>query len=160
MAVADELAALYARVFAEPPYREGPADVRVFVRNYTEDVAHPGFGVVVAHDDGTAVGFGYGTARRPGEWWPGCDAPPPPEIVECPSFAVYEWAVDKPYRGRGVGREIMVRLLADRPEPWATLAVHPHADAYRIYIRAGWRQVGMSYIADRPAMAVLIRRTS
>jgi ribosomal protein S18 acetylase RimI-like enzyme len=156
-AVVGELSALYARVFAEPPYREGSEDVGVFVRNYTEDADHPGLGVVVARDDGTLVGFGYGTARSPGEWWPGCDAAPPLEITEAPSFAVYEWAVDKPYRGRGVGRELMVRLLADRPEPWATLAVHPDAEAYRIYMRSGWRQVCMSYITDRPAMAVLIR---
>jgi ribosomal protein S18 acetylase RimI-like enzyme len=140
------------------PYREGLQDVRAFVRNYTEDADHPGLGVLVARDDDTLVGFGYGTARPPGEWWPGCDAPPPPEIMQNPSFAVYEWAVDKPYRGRGVGREIMVRLLADRPEPWATLAVHQDADAYRIYLRAGWRQMCLSYLADRPTMAVLVRR--
>jgi ribosomal protein S18 acetylase RimI-like enzyme len=78
--------------------------------------------------------------------------------MQAASFAVYEWAVDKPYRRRGIGREVIVRLLAGRAEPWATLAVHPDADAYRIYMRTGWRRVCMSYIPDRPAMAVLVRR--
>lgn len=69
-AVVSELAALYGRVF---------------VRNCTEDADHAGLGVVVARDEDTVVGFGYGTARPPEWWWPGCDTPPPPEIMRKPS---------------------------------------------------------------------------
>jgi ribosomal protein S18 acetylase RimI-like enzyme len=157
-AVAPELARLYARVFAEPPYREGPEQVQEFLTYYTEDSAKPGFAVVTAREDGTLVGFTYGTARAPGKWWPGCDKPPPPAIMDGPSFAVYEWAVDKRYRGRGIGRELMTRILAHRPEQWATLTVNPAADAYRIYLRAGWRRVSMSYRDNTPPMVVLIRQ--
>jgi ribosomal protein S18 acetylase RimI-like enzyme len=154
----DELAALYARVFAEPPYWEGPEQVREFVTHYTRDAAKPGFAVVTAHEEETLVGFAYGAARPPGGWWSGCDTPPPPAINHDSSFAIYEWAVDHQYRRRGIGRELLARLLADRPEPWATLTVVPAADAYQFYLRAGWQQVGISYCENSPPMAVLIRR--
>jgi ribosomal protein S18 acetylase RimI-like enzyme len=158
VAIVPELAVLYERVFAEPPYREGPEDVQHFVTYYTRDTAKPGFALVTARDDETLVGFAFGTARVPGEWWPGCDNPPPPDIVNVPSFAIYEWAVDKRYRGRGIGQELMTRILTNRPEPWATLTVNSAADAYRIYLRTGWHQVAMSYRDNTPPMAVLVRQ--
>jgi hypothetical protein len=74
IAAVDELAALYARVFAEPPYWEGPEQVREFVTSYTQDTAKPGFAVVTAHEDETLVGFAYGAARPPAGG--GADATP------------------------------------------------------------------------------------
>lgn len=156
--IVDELAALYARVFADPPYEEGPEQVGEFVTNYTRDATKPGFVVITARDNETLIGFAYGTGRRPGTWWGGCDTPPPPDVKRDPSFAVYEWVVDQRYRRCGIGRELMTRLLADRPEPWATLTVNPAADAHKIYLSAGWRQAGMCQQGNWPAMAVLIRR--
>jgi hypothetical protein len=52
----------------------------------------------------------------------------------------------------------MLTLLADRPEPHATLLVHPDADARKIYPRWGWRQVGTNRPKpDAPVDDIMVR---
>jgi ribosomal protein S18 acetylase RimI-like enzyme len=47
--------------------------------------------------------------------------------------------------GRGIGAELMRRVLADRPERYAVLSARPNAPAMAVYRRAGWRKAGDSY---------------
>ncbi|MEU8082188.1 hypothetical protein AB0B57_00930 [Micromonospora sp. NPDC049101] len=51
----------------------------------------------------------------------------------------------------------MRRLLADRPERYATLASDPRSRAREIYAHNGWRQVGASVLPWGPPMDPLVR---
>lgn len=57
--VLDEIAALYERVFAEPPYFEGPRDLVGFLEGYESFRTMPGFRLVLARA-GALVGFAFG----------------------------------------------------------------------------------------------------
>lgn len=55
----DALVDLYADVFAEPPYCEGPEQVARFRVLLIDEMDRPGFAVVRAVDHGTLVGMAY-----------------------------------------------------------------------------------------------------
>lgn len=52
LAVADELADLYAAVFAAPPWNQSAEDLASFRSRLVEDVRRPGFRAVVGGADG------------------------------------------------------------------------------------------------------------
>jgi ribosomal protein S18 acetylase RimI-like enzyme len=59
------------------------------------------------------------------------------------TFAVVDMAVADRWRGHGIGRALLQRLLADRYEERATLTVEPAAEATQgFYRHLGWRKVG------------------
>ncbi len=66
-----------------------------------------------------------------------------------------EWMVRPASRRAGIGRVLLDRLLADRPEPWAVLASNPAAAARRIYERWGWKPVGATEPDSMPPMDLL-----
>jgi hypothetical protein len=70
MALTDDLRALYAAVYAAPPYRDGPAELAEFVAEWRELLNQPGFRLVVAPTAGQLVGFGYVVESASG-WWAG-----------------------------------------------------------------------------------------
>jgi GNAT superfamily N-acetyltransferase len=150
-----EVGELYAEVFAEPPYLEGPQDVARFVEHFTGDLTRPGFGLVRAADGSVLVGVAYGWTMAAGAWFSRPEVEPPPEVRDVPRFAVMEWMVRSDRRGEGVGRRLMDLLLAGRPESWAVLAANPAALARRIYQRWGWRPLGPIRPAGMPALEVL-----
>lgn len=152
------MAAVYRLVFAEPPYNEDEQQVQEFIEIYAKQAVQSGFQLVTANEDDRLVGFAYGCAQPPGWWWRNCDTKPPEEIEQAAKFAVFEWAVLGECRGRGLGCALLDRLLRRRRDPWATLTVNPEAEAYRIYQRAGWSQVGMSHREGWPAMPVMVLR--
>ncbi|MBE1485863.1 GNAT family N-acetyltransferase [Plantactinospora soyae] len=147
---------LYATVYAEPPYEEGPEQVAVFAEKLPEETTRPGFSVVAAHRDRDLVGGAYGWTMPAGEWWSRADAGPDPEVLAVAKFAVMEWIVHPGHRQQGIGAQMMRRLLASRPEAWATLASDPRSLARRLYERAGWRKVGASRLPWGPAMDLLV----
>lgn len=155
---ANDLAEVYRHVFAEPPYNEGDEQVREFIDNYAKQAEQPGFQLVTAREDGRLVGFAYGSAQPPGWWWRYCDTQPAEQLEQAAKFAVFEWAVLADHRGQGIGRALLDLLLTGRPEPWATLTVNPAVNAYRIYQRTGWSQVGISDRDGWPAMPVMVKR--
>lgn len=152
----DALADLYAVVYAEPPYNEGPERVREFRDGLPDEAARPGFTLVTADDDGLLVGFAYGWTMPAGRWWRRAEQDPPPDVRDADKVAVMEWVVRPGRRGGGIGAELMRRLLADRPERWATLASNPDAPARDIYQRQGWRQIGTSRLPWGPPMDLLV----
>jgi GNAT superfamily N-acetyltransferase len=154
-----DLAPLYERVYAEPPYNGGSVFSRGrFMERTNVQKAAPGFTLVTARADRELVGFSFGFAFGEDRWWGGKTTPEPPtDVVKPAKFAVIELVVAKPWRGRGVGRALMRTLLAERPEPLATLLSEPEAPARQIYQHWGWRYVANVQPADdAPYMNALV----
>ena len=138
---------LYAEVYAEPPYREGPEDVAGFAADWPRRVGQPGFRLVLTHAGAEPGGFAFGHQLVPGtRWWDGALEPLPQELThERPgrTFAVIELAVRNPYRRQGLGRTLHDSLLHGRSEERVTLLVRPEAEAARrLYDNLGYRAVG------------------
>ncbi|MFF4874738.1 GNAT family N-acetyltransferase [Micromonospora sp. NPDC000668] len=150
------LVELYALVYAEPPYEEGPEQVSRFADGLPAEATRPGFTLVAAEDDGRLIGAAYGWTMPAGRWWLRSDQDPPADVLVADKLAVMEWIVTPERRGDGVGSGLMVRLLGGRPERYATLASDPRAAARRIYERAGWRQVARSPLPDGTPMDLLL----
>jgi hypothetical protein len=92
-----------------------------------------------------------------GRWFRNPLVEPPGDIKNAPKFAVIEWMVRKRYRGTGAGRQLLDRILADRPEPYAILTSNPDSAARRIYDRLGWRFMSATRPSDlMPSMDVLV----
>src|SRR5215467_374079 len=56
---------LYAAVYAEPPYGEGPREVRAFEERLAEQMNLPGFALVAAWSESVLLGFIYGFTLEP-----------------------------------------------------------------------------------------------
>lgn len=125
---------IYAEVYAEPPYREGPAEVRDFAGSWPKRASRPGFRLVLATATSTPVGFSFGY-RLPADtgWWEGQLDPLPQQVTreyEGRTFAVIELAVLAPYRRHGIGRALHQTLLGDRSEERVTLLTRPEPEAH------------------------------
>ncbi|WP_431884771.1 GNAT family N-acetyltransferase [Micromonospora wenchangensis] len=151
------LADLYAVVYSEPPYREGPDQVAGFREGLPDEAIRPGFSMIVAEDDGLLVGAAYGWTMPAGTWWSRSDQDPPSDIRDVDKFAVLEWMTHPGRRESGIGTELMHQLLSQRTERYATLAANPASIARRIYQRTGWRQVATSTLPWGPPMDLLVR---
>ncbi|MBQ0900981.1 GNAT family N-acetyltransferase [Micromonospora sp. U21] len=150
------LVELYAVVYAEPPYEEGPEQVSRFANGLPTEAARPGFTLVAAEDDGALIGAAYGWTMLAGRWWSQADQDPPADVLVADKLAVMEWIVAPDRRREGVGSGLMARLLDGRHERYATLASDPRAAARRMYARAGWRQVARSTMPDGTPMDLLL----
>ncbi|WP_249714038.1 GNAT family N-acetyltransferase [Rhizomonospora bruguierae] len=146
---------LYAVVYAEPPYEEGPEMVDKFARSLTEEMNRPGFTLVDAMEGERVVGVAYGWTMPAGRWWSNAEDDPPEHLRDAPKFAVMEWMVHPDMRGRAVGRRLIVDLLSGRPEPWAVLASNPRAAARGMYARSGWSLCGRLNPSWGPPMDAL-----
>ncbi|MEN3609292.1 GNAT family N-acetyltransferase [Plantactinospora sp. ZYX-F-223] len=151
-----DLVELYGVVYAEPPYEEGADEVAGFAAKLPEESVRPGFTLVAAEDGPDLIGAAYGWTMPAGVWWSRADAAPAPEVLAAAKLAVMEWIVHPDRRRRGIGAELMRRLLVDRPETWATLASDPRSLARRLYERAGWRKIDTSHLPWGPAMDLLV----
>ncbi len=147
-AIVSHLRDLYAQVYAEPPYYEGPDDVADFVTRFAEQRREVGFRLTSGWSDGQLVGYLYGFTLDPRrDWWKtlllhAC----PGESIEQlrkPTAFISELLVRADVRRRGIGRTLHRRFLASRTEQQALLLAHPDAHAARTaYSRWGWHKVG------------------
>lgn len=64
-AVFPALVRLYAVVYAEPPYAEGPEQVAGFANGLPDETRRDGFTLVVAEDGEVLVGAAYGGGCQP-----------------------------------------------------------------------------------------------
>lgn len=141
------VAELYAEIYAEPPYNEGPADVADFTSGWPQRIGQRNFRLVVARraDEPIGFAFGYQLSTRT-QWWDGALTPLPGEITTEHSgrtFAIIEIAVRQPYRQHGVGRLLHTHLIAGLSEERITLVVRPEAPAPQHAYRSwGYRPVG------------------
>jgi ribosomal protein S18 acetylase RimI-like enzyme len=143
----DVVSTMYAEVYAEPPYFEGPDDVDWFAKDWPRRVSQPGFRLVLARAAADPAGFAFGHQLKEGTaWWDGALEPLPTDVTEehtGRTFAVIELAVRKPYRRQGLARALHSALLRDRREERATLLVRPEAQpARQMYTSLGYEPVG------------------
>jgi len=138
---------LYAEIYTEPPYNEGPADAEDFTSGWSRTIDQRNFRLVVARRAEEPIGFAFGLqlqART--EWWHGALTPLADEITtEYPgrTFAIIEIAVRRPYRQRAVGRLLHTHLTAGLSEERITLLVRPEAPAPQHAYRSwGYQPVG------------------
>jgi hypothetical protein len=93
---------LYAEIYAEPPYHEGPAEVEDFASGWHRTIDQHNFRLVIARRASEPIGFAFGFslgART--TWWDGALTSLSDEITtEYPgrTFAIIELAVRRPYR--------------------------------------------------------------
>jgi ribosomal protein S18 acetylase RimI-like enzyme len=143
-----QVRSLYATVYAEPPYCEGPEDVADFVKGWPRRQAQPGFRLVLAWHNVEPIGFAFGhDLDAKTRWWQGLQARTIPDDVtnEYPgrTFAVIELGVLQPYRRHGIGHELHTHLIAGLPHERITLLVRPEATAaQRAYQAWGYRGIG------------------
>jgi ribosomal protein S18 acetylase RimI-like enzyme len=163
LTILDDIARMYAEVYQEPPYLEGPSEVAEFVADWPRRVAQPGFRLVVAELAGEYVGFAFGHQLAPGtRWWTGATTTLPEGTTqEFPgrTFAIIELAVRHPYRRMGIARKLHSALLANRTEQRVTLLVRPEAEAaQRAYAAWGYHPIGQIIPGEQaPTYNALVR---
>lgn len=141
----DELGALHAEVYADPPYRSR-ADAPAFGRQFRVQCRQPGFALAEARHGDYLVGYAAGLPLRPAtSWWRQLTTPLDADTTtEHPgrTFALTGLLVRASWRQQGIGRELHDLILAGRPEERATLTVRPAATAAQQAFRSwGWRKV-------------------
>jgi ribosomal protein S18 acetylase RimI-like enzyme len=158
---------LYAEVYSEPPYNEGPDDVARFATSWERYLRQPGFRLVLARKGEHAVGMALGHELAPDtDWWQGLLTPLSDGFTgETPgrTFAVIELAVRAPHRRRGIARALHRQLLADIGTERVTLLVRPEpeaAPARSAYHSWGYEKVAqMRYEVDQPTYDVMVRQS-
>jgi GNAT superfamily N-acetyltransferase len=142
---ADELAALHAEVYRDPPYGRAD-DAAGFAARFRVQRRQPGFVLAEARHGGYLVGYASGMPLRPStSWWRDVTTPLPEDVTaEHPgrTFALADLLVRAPWRRQGIGRTLHDLILTGRPEERATLTVLPAAaPAQRAFGSWGWRKV-------------------
>jgi GNAT superfamily N-acetyltransferase len=142
---ADELQALHADVYADPPYGRDQ-DAALFARRLRVQQRQPGFVLAEARHGDYLVGYGCGMPLRPStSWWRELTTPLPDEVTaEHPgrTFALTDLLVRASWRRQGIAATLHDLLLAGRPEERATATVLPAAtSAQNAFGKWGWRKV-------------------
>lgn len=141
----DELRALHAEVYADPPYRYHE-DAAVFGDRFRVQRRQPGFALAEARHGEYLIGYAAGMPLRPAtSWWRNLTTPLPGDITtEHPgrTFALTDLLVRAAWRQQGIGRDLHDLILASRGEERATLTVLPAAtSAQRAFQSWGWQKV-------------------
>jgi ribosomal protein S18 acetylase RimI-like enzyme len=142
---AEELRALHADVYADPPYG-GHDEAARFADRLRVQRRQPGFVLAQARHGGYLVGYASGMPLRSStSWWRDLTTPLPDEVTaEHPgrTFALTDLAVRASWRRQGIGQALHDLILAGRPEERATLTVRPAATPAQNAFRSwGWRKV-------------------
>jgi GNAT superfamily N-acetyltransferase len=140
----EQLADAYMEGYADDPDVGHSIYARdEFVRRTTRQAARPGFVLVTANVEDRWAGFSFGLHFPAGRWWAGeLGGEPPGDILTADKFAVIELVVLPAARGIGLATELMAAVLADRPEPWATLLADQEGKVRSMYDRWGWKRAG------------------
>jgi len=155
---------LFAEVYAEPPYYDGPDEVAEFVGNFGKRILRPGFRLITGHDNNQMIGFLYGhTLPADTAWWKGLLTPAPPALTaewDNRTVVIIDFVLRAAYRRRGVGRAMHDAFLAGRSEERATLLVRPEPEAgpaQTAYTHWGYRRVGrLRPFPDSPEYDALV----
>lgn len=160
----DELAALYAEVYAEPPYEWGEEHTALFRKWFAGQRRQDGFTLIEAREQSQLVAFGFGVTLLPNTpWWQNLVAPVDEDITKeyaNRTFALVELLVRAPWREQHIAETIHDRLLKDRVEERATLTVLPDAEAAQAaYRKWGWRKVAQKRnpLPGSPVFDVLVK---
>ena len=161
---ADDLQALAAEVYADPPYGPTGGDAAAFARRFRVQRRQPGFALAEARHGEYLTGYALGLPLRPStSWWRNLTTQLPAEITaEHPgrTFALADLLVRAPWRRQGIGRDLHDLILAGRAEERATLTVLPAAGPAQAAFQAwGWRKVARTREPQpgAPLLDVLVR---
>jgi len=162
VALTAEFGRIYFDAFSEPPYSRSRLQADHFSRQVLpEHLAREDTVVALARDaDGDPIGFCYGYQGRSGQYWTeyvrgilGSRLSREWSLGE--HFEVAELAVEAEYRGHGVGRALILEVMAGAPEGSVVLlGTNEHADpALGLY-----RSLGFEEIRGNAGYVVLGRR--
>jgi len=161
----DAFVAVYAAAM-NPPARMLAGRDAILDRH----AGNPGFRALAALvDEDTLAGFTYGFRGEPGQWWhdmvaaalaaaPGHATPADGRGWLDNSFEVAELHVHPEYQGMGIGRSLLLRLTADRPERTAVLSTaDTESRARRLYRGVGFTDLltGFRFGGGEPPYAVM-----
>jgi GNAT superfamily N-acetyltransferase len=154
----DELRALHAEVYADPPYRRDD-DPALFADRFRVQRRQPGFALAEARHGAFLVGYATGLPLRPStSWWRGLTTPlPAGATAEHPgrTFALTQLVVRAAWRRQGIGRSLHDLILDGRPEERATATIAPDAVAAQRAFRSwGWDKAARTR-GDGPGEPVL-----
>jgi ribosomal protein S18 acetylase RimI-like enzyme len=155
---ADELAALWAEVRADPPYRQ--AGDPGFLARFDRQRRQPGFVLAEARQGAYLVGYAAGMPLRLStSWWRELTTPLPDEVTTERSgrtFALTDLMVRAAWRRQAIARTLHDLILDGRPEERATLTVLPAATAaQRAFASWGWTKIARTRASD-PVSDVLV----
>ena|SRR5271166_4915263 len=163
---ANELEALHADVYADPPYSR-TRDAALFADRFRVQWRQPGFVLAEARHGGYLVGYASGMPLRPStSWWRDLTTPMPEEMTtERPgrTFALTDLLVRASWRRQGIAEGLHDLILAGRREERATLTVLPAATpAQNAFAKWGWRKVARTRDpgAGSPVFDVLVTTLS
>jgi GNAT superfamily N-acetyltransferase len=158
---ADELQALHAEVYRNPPYGLVD-DAAAFAGRFKVQSRQPGFVVAEARRGGYLVGYASGMPLRPStSWWRNQTTPLPEEVTTEQSgrtFALADLQVRASWRRQGIGRALHDLILTGRPEERATVTIWPAAaPAQHAFGSWGWRKIARTRAdAGSPVCDVLL----
>jgi ribosomal protein S18 acetylase RimI-like enzyme len=144
----DALTGVYAAAFGAPPYRESPQTAERFAGTLATHRVRAGFRMRVAGPaGGRPVGFAYGYASAPGQWWhdrvAAAIGPQAAARWLVGGFEVVELAVLPEWQGAGIGGRLLDALLDGVGHATAVLStLDMETPALRLYRRRGWRAIG------------------
>lgn len=138
------------------------ASHEAFMRRFDAHTRHPSLDLVLAYADDEPAGQAWGWPEDAGDAdlrteTTGGTEPGFPD--ENRIFALAEIMVRKAWTGQGVAHALHDALLAARTERRAELYVRPaNVNAYRAYLRWGWRKAGETRpdLPDAPLFDVLV----
>lgn len=141
----DELLALHAEVYANPPYARTD-DTALFADRFRVQRRQPGFVLAEARHGAYLVGYAAGMPLRPStSWWRDLTTPLPGEVTsEYPgrTFALVDLLVRASWRRQGIAATLHDLVLSNRTEERATLTVLPTATpAQKAFQKWGWRKL-------------------
>lgn len=149
------------RVYCTVWERAAPASLAFF----RAQARLPLFLGCIALDNGRGVGFAFGTASLPGQWWHDTVAEhvgaQHPALQE--AWVLTEIAVLAAYRGRGLGAVLHDTVLRRQPLPNVLLSTQQsNRRAQRFYARHGWSLLhpGFSFHEGRPPYVIMHRYRS
>jgi GNAT superfamily N-acetyltransferase len=143
----DKIRGLYDSTFSAPPFVWTEDAASFHNQELTRIRNEPTFGITLATNGESLVGFAYGhTLPADHGWWNDFPEALPAEVVsewEGRTFALIDFAVDKPWRGRGIGQRLLNHLFDGRSEERVVLSVQPTAlETQEIYLHWGWERIG------------------
>lgn len=160
----DTVEAVFRSAYWESIDSGNPFDTpEAFMRRFDAYAANPRLDLVLALEGGEPVGQTWGWPLVPGSgWWGGLETEPEPGFTDedgTRTFALSEIMVIRGRTGHGVAHALHDELLRGRREKRATLLAEPdNVNAYRAYVRWGWRPVSRLRPAwpDAPTLDVLV----
>jgi ribosomal protein S18 acetylase RimI-like enzyme len=162
-----ELRALYADVYADPPYEWGDDHASLFAERFQAQCRQDGFSLAEARDGHDLAGIAFGLAIKPvsgssGAWQDLTSTLPAEVTAEWPgrTFFIVELLVRAPWRRQHIAEAMHNLLLKDRPEERAMLTALPAAEpAQAAYRKWGWRKVAQKRnpLPGSPLFDVLIK---